>query len=62
MNREDWKGFYCWLDTASLAELNTRKGNIEDLLETLRDPDVRGEARRMCRKIEEEILLRLFRP
>jgi len=62
LNREDWKGFYGWLDTASLAELNIRKGNIEDLLETLRDPDVRGEARRMCRKIEEEILLRLFRP
>jgi predicted transposase YbfD/YdcC len=62
MNREDWNDFYRWLDTANLEELRTKKSKIENLLEILKEPHVHGEARRMRRKIEEEILLRLLHP
>lgn len=62
MNREDWRAFDRWLDTASVEELHVRQGKLETLLEKLRDPDVRRDAYRMQREVEREILSRLSRP
>ncbi len=54
MDRE----FFGWLDSASDGELADRKQRLVELLETLRDADVRTEANRMVREIEHEQLAR----
>ncbi len=50
MNRENWKNFYRWLDTANRAELNARHEELSDLIRTLRDREVRANAVRGCAK------------
>lgn len=59
MNREDWRGFYRWLDTASLEELREKLRKIEALLAALKDRFVRADALKMRREIEAEILGRV---
>lgn len=56
MNREDWKAFYRWLDTASLAELQARHDTLNELIPKLRDQEVRTNAARMRKEIEGLIL------
>ena len=59
MNREDWRGFYRWLGTASLEELREKLQKIEALLAALKDRFVRADALKMRREIEAEILGRV---
>ena len=62
MNRQDWRDFYRWLETASLPELRATLEKIEATLPFLKDREVRGEALRMRRAMEAEILERASRP
>lgn len=56
MDKDDWSGFLRWLDEASLQELRARKQRIVEVLEELRDRDVRSDARRMLRLLEAQTL------
>lgn len=59
MNREDWRGFYRWLETASLEELREKLKKIEAILPLLKDRVVYADALKMRREIEAEILARI---
>ena len=56
MEREEWKSFFCWLDTANCDELRARHKKLLDLLEILQDRGVRGDARRMLKFIEQSLV------
>jgi hypothetical protein len=63
MNKESFLEFLKWLDTASLDELRGKHREIDDILRTtLRHSDVRADAKRMLRLIEQEIMERLNAP
>ncbi|HRE08990.1 MAG TPA: hypothetical protein PKX00_25450 [Opitutaceae bacterium] len=59
MNREDWRGFYRWLETASVEELREKLQKIEAILAVLKDRSVRADALKMRRMIEADILDRV---
>ena len=56
MDRHEWKSFFSWLDTASVTELRARHTKLVALLDILRNPDVRADARRMQRLIEQRLV------
>jgi hypothetical protein len=60
MNKDFFKSFLAWLDSASDQELDQRQRQIQELLEDrIRSRDTRRDAEFMIRKIEEERLARL---
>jgi hypothetical protein len=59
MERSEWKAYLRWLEQASARELRRRQQALVRLLARLRDPQVRGDARRMLRDLEQEIRARL---
>lgn len=55
MNKDDWKAFLYWLETASDKELETKILKIEARLLSFSDEGVRGDAQRMIKAISNEI-------
>lgn len=63
MDKQSFLEFLKWLGTASLDELRDKHREINDVLQnTLRNADVRADAKRMMRLIEQEIIARLNAP
>jgi hypothetical protein len=54
MDKQEWKSFFAWLDSASLKELRERHQKLIELLKLLQDPAVRSDAKRMLRHIEQQ--------
>jgi hypothetical protein len=55
MNKDDWKAFLCWLETASDEELERRLLAVANLAETFREEGARADARKMQRRISLEL-------
>ena len=62
MNKQFWKDFLNWLETASPEALREAAERAARQLETVIDGEVRSDLRRMIRLIEEETTLRLMPP
>lgn len=58
MDKDDWKGFLCFLDEAKEGELHARLEKARGVLSLLRTPEVRSDARRVIRLLEQELLFR----
>lgn len=58
MDKDEWRGFVRFLDEANEEELRRRKAAIVEVLTKVTDPDVRSDARRMMRLIDQETLAR----
>jgi hypothetical protein len=59
MDKDFWKGFMRFLDEASLVELQERLINTRVALDSgLRNPDVKSDAKRIIRFLEQEIMAR----
>jgi hypothetical protein len=59
MDKDFWKGFMRFLDEASLVELQERLINTRIALDSgLRNPDVKSDAKRIIRFLEQEIMAR----
>lgn len=57
MDKEWWKTFLRWLDQSSPEELERRKSELlEFSRKKLDDPDVKADAKRMIRLIDQELL------
>jgi hypothetical protein len=61
MDKEFWKGFLAWLELASEEELRVKIEKVNLLLEQTKNADVRSDARRMVRLMEQERILYLGR-
>ena len=55
LDRSFLKSYLAWLDSASPEELGARHADAMTMLEQLRDPDVRRDARYLLRLLEAEI-------
>ena len=58
MNKDFWKTLYCWLDTASLADIDTKQQLVCELLGTSQDPDLQADMQRILRHMTEELSTR----
>ena len=58
MNKDFWKTLYCWLDTASLADIDTKQPLVCELLGTAQDPDLQADMQRILRHMTEELSTR----
>jgi hypothetical protein len=59
MDKEFWQSFMRFLDEASLAELQGRLVKTRNVLESgLSNTDVKADARRIIRFLEQEIMAR----
>lgn len=58
MNKDEWKAFFRWLDSASEAQLAEMKSNLGKTYEVVTESGVKGDIRRMRRLIDEEVLAR----
>jgi hypothetical protein len=58
MDKEDWKAFFRWLDQAMSEEMRQKKDKIVALCGEIRSADVKSDARRMIRLIDQELLAR----
>ena len=58
MDKQEWKGFFRFIDGGSEAELQQRKDALARVLQKVTDPGVRSDIRRMLRLIDEEVLIR----
>lgn len=58
MDRSEWRSFKHWLNTANERELNARKKDLRAVRDDFDSAEVRGEAARCIRLIEEEQLAR----
>jgi hypothetical protein len=57
MDKEWWKAFFRWLEQAIPEELQRRKAELlEFARKKLDDPDVKADAKRMVRLIDQELL------
>lgn len=56
MDKDDWKGYLCFLDEAKEEELHARLEKARGVLRLLRTPEVRSDARRVIRLLEQELL------
>ena len=59
MEKDAWKAFLQWLESASDEELVEKSKRIEALLDKLSDQDVIHHASRMIREIDRELLGRI---
>ena len=62
MDKEEWKSFFRFLDEANEEELRARLDKAREVLTIVRSPEVRSEARRVVRLLEQELLTRQGRP
>ena len=59
MDKEFWQSCLRFLDEASMAEFQDRLARTRTALDAcLRDPDVRADAKRIIRFLEQEIMAR----
>ncbi len=58
MNKDEWKAFFGWLDSASEAQLVEMKSNLCRTYEVVTESGVKGDIRRMRRLVDEEVLAR----
>ena len=58
MNKLVVRGFLQWLDTATEAEIETRRGEFLEALEHFHGEDARADLRLGLRLIEEELVAR----
>ena len=58
MDKAEWKSFLRWLDSASAEELRQKKVRIAALCRDIDDRDVKADARRMVRLIDQDLLAR----
>lgn len=58
MDRQEWKSFFRWLDQADAEELRQKKARIAALCRHIDDRDVKADARRMIRLIDQDLLAR----
>jgi hypothetical protein len=58
VDKDEWKSFLRWHDQASARELRGRRQRIVEVLKDIRGRDVRCDAHRMVRLIDEELLAR----
>jgi hypothetical protein len=58
VDKEEWKSFLRWLDQASAEELRIRKSRLTALRRDLDDRDIRADANRMIRLIDQDLLAR----
>jgi hypothetical protein len=58
MDKREWFEFFRWLEQAGPEELRQRKTRIAALVREIDDRDVRSDARRMMRLIDQDILAR----
>ena len=62
MDKDFWKGFLNFLDDAETSEIERRLQDTRSLLALgIRNPDVRADANRIVRFLEQELLLRQSR-
>ena len=59
MDKDFWKAFLRFLDEAKEGELNAKIADVEALLLATRSEEVRSDAKRMIRLMEQEKLSRL---
>jgi hypothetical protein len=55
MDKGFWKGFLRFLDQASPEELNRKIADVELLLQNTRSAEVKSDAKRMIRFMEQEL-------
>jgi hypothetical protein len=59
MDKDFWQSFMRFLDEASMAELQERLVNTRTAFDSgLRNPDVKSDAKRIIRFLEQEIMAR----
>ena len=58
MDKQEWQSFCRWLDQASAEELRHRKARIAALCRDIDDRDVKADARRLMRLIDQDLLAR----
>jgi hypothetical protein len=58
MDKQEWKSFFRWLDEADSEELRRKKARITALCRDIDDRDVKADARRMIRLIDQDLLAR----
>lgn len=58
MDKEFWKSFLGFLDSASEEEINARLEETQTFLKNARSPEVRGDAKRMIQFMEQELFAR----
>jgi hypothetical protein len=59
MDKDFWQSFMRFLDEASVAELQDRLKKTQAIVDIgLRDPDVRSDAKRIIRFLEQEMMSR----
>lgn len=58
MDKDDWKGFLRFLDEAREDELQARLEKARGILSLLKTPEVKSDARRLIRLLEQELLSR----
>jgi hypothetical protein len=58
MDRQEWQSFFRWLEQAGSEELRQKKDRITALCRDIDDRDVKSDARRMIRLIDQERLAR----
>ncbi len=59
MDKEFWQSFLQFLDGASMAQLQDRLARTRTALDSgLHNPDVRADAKRIIRFLEQEIMAR----
>jgi len=58
MDKQEWKSFFRWLDQADAEELRQKKARIAALCRDIDDRDVKADARRMMRLIDQDLLVR----
>jgi hypothetical protein len=58
MDRQEWHSFFRWLEQAGSEEQRQKKDRIAALCRDIDDRDVKSDARRMIRLIDQERLAR----
>ncbi len=59
MDKEFWRGFLRFLDEANQAEIQRRLDDTRKLLDRgIQNPEVRSDARRIIRFLEQELVVR----
>lgn len=59
MDKDFWKAFLRFLDQASPEELIAKIADVEALLQNTRSTEVKSDAKRMIRLMEQELFDRL---
>ncbi len=58
MNKDEWKAFLRWLDSASENQLAEMKSNLGRTCEVVTDSGLKSDIRRMRRLVDEEVFAR----